>query len=180
MSIGQSSTSGPPRRAANLRSPWHATRAQRSAAGTPWWPEGRRYNCRSLLVSGAVIVLAAAAVADDHAPACAPAGSTSRSAEGLAVYLDREGRPVLPGPDTPRVTVPSAGISLRAPTAPAAIEAAPGGGKMVRVAGRLVTMSVAHLAADGAMSVQCIQRQHGARPGPGPRRAAGSDEPESR
>ncbi len=114
---------------------------------------GPKFLTRRILLAGTFIVLAVTAGAEE--PALAPPADHSL-AGGLAVYLDRDGHPIFPGPDTPRVTLPVAPAHPRAPAAPSEIEAAPGGGKMVRVAGRLATMSVAHVAADGGATVECV------------------------
>jgi len=103
---------------------------------------------------GLAAALAAVAIADELSSpmTAAPPGQTSAS--GFAVYLDPDGRPMVPGPDTPRIALPdrASGGGAAAPT----ITDAPGGGRMVRLRGRVFAASVAHVADDGRVLIECV------------------------
>lgn len=94
-----------------------------------------------LILTGALLAIPAGMLRADEP--CRPPSLCDVPAAGLAVYLDPQGRPTFPGPTTPRVTWSTPFSGFKAASAPAIIEPAPGGGKMVRLGNRLATMNTA-------------------------------------
>jgi hypothetical protein len=121
--------------------------------------EPRRWS-RTLVA----MMCASAACSGSRAAAADATPATAEAPAGLTVYLDDAGRPTRPGPDRPLVGPPPAASGRAA--APA-VETAPGGGRMVRVGGRLTTMMVAHTQADGTAALECLDRGPGGAATPG-------------
>jgi len=75
---------------------------------------------------------------------------------GMRVYLDNEGRPIVPPAALPESAVaPRGSRATTSEAEPSGAMDAPGGGKIVILGGRFQSYSSARIAADGTLSVEC-------------------------